>query len=90
MIKIIGVVWAIGGISALLIHAIYRLTTIGIELFTYPLSNWHFIILIITLICFSFLEGYLGFQRQFSPSVAARIRYLRDNPTTILVIFWKL
>jgi hypothetical protein len=34
----------------------------------------------------AFAEGYRGFQQRFSPRVAARARYLRNNPRTLHVV----
>ncbi|MBP82699.1 MAG: hypothetical protein CMO61_02500 [Verrucomicrobiales bacterium] len=33
-----------------------------------------------------FAEGYRGFQKKFSPRTAARVRYLKQNPTWIRVV----
>ncbi|MCP5535342.1 MAG: hypothetical protein H7A51_03805 [Akkermansiaceae bacterium] len=30
-----------------------------------------------------YYEGYKGFQKKYSPRVAARVRYLRDHPNTL-------
>ncbi len=83
---IVGALWGILGIQILLIAAVYRLTPFAIDTFSYDLYWYHIIFLVISLFFMAFFEGYMGFQRRFSPRVASRARYLRDNPRTDLII----
>ena len=83
---IAGALWGILGIQILLIAAVYRLTPFAVDTFSYDLHWYHILFLLISIVFMAFFEGYMGFQRRFSPRVASRARYLRDNPRTDLII----
>ncbi|MCF7981946.1 MAG: hypothetical protein K9K86_08170 [Pseudomonadales bacterium] len=75
-----GTVWAVLGISLLLISAIFRLGQIALNTFNGPLSWYHWVLLAFTLFFMAYMEGYKGFQLKFSPRVAARCFHLFKNP----------
>jgi len=81
--RFFGVFWGIIGITLSLGRAIFGMSKHVTEAFEMPFSPWHWL----TLIGFSFFmlyyEGYKGFQKKFSPRVAARVRYLRDEPNLL-------
>lgn len=83
----IGAFWGISGILILLITAVYRLTSFALDTFSYNLQWYHTIALILSILFMGLFEGYMGFQLRFSPRVAARAKYLRENPRTDLTIF---
>ena len=85
-IGITGALWGISGILLLLITAVYRLTPIAIDTFSYNLQWHHSLILLLTVLFMAYFEGYKGFQLRFSPRVAARAKYLSENPRIDLAI----
>lgn len=78
--------WGIIGICFILGSAIFRLSDIGLEAFSYSLSWYHWVIAIAWTAFMAIGEGYRGFQKGFSPRVAARIAYLQRNPTVLRLI----
>ncbi len=79
--------WGLGGIGLLLGGAVYRLTPLAIETFDSPLGILHWTLLIVWVVAMLVMEGYMGFQRSFSPRVAARARYLSENPNAVRILF---
>ncbi|WP_305042563.1 hypothetical protein [Geoalkalibacter sp.] len=86
MLGWLGALWGLGAISLLLGSAVYRLGKLGLDAFAFPFGPLHWLILIATLAFMAHAEGYRGFQRAFSPRVAARARYLRDHPRPLHVL----
>jgi hypothetical protein len=82
----IGAIWGLVGILALLGCAIYRLAPRALEALRMELSPIQWGILILWVVFMLFAEGYRGFQKKFSPRTAARIRHLRNHPTTLHVM----
>ncbi|MCP4238835.1 MAG: hypothetical protein GY770_35570, partial [Aestuariibacter sp.] len=76
----IGAFWGIAGVCLLLSFAVYRLASISIDAFNFPLQWHHWLVLLGNTIFMAHSEGYKGFQKGFSPRVAARARYLKNNP----------
>ena len=83
---IIGVIWGLGGTFTLLIFAIYRLSIIALDAFSYDFFWYHWLVLIGNTIFMAHSEGYRGFQLNFSPRVAARGKSLFEHPTLLHVI----
>ncbi len=81
----LGFTWGLVGVSALLGAAIVRLAPIGWSALSSPLSWHHWLVLALWLPLMAFSEGYRGFQKSFSPRVAARAVYLAGNPTALRV-----
>lgn len=86
MFAVVGVVWAVTGISLLLGLAILRLAPITLEALAGPFYWHHWLALVVVVALMAFAEGYRGFQRAFSPRFGARCRYLFDNPTPARVL----
>ncbi|UCF35523.1 MAG: hypothetical protein JSU96_11825 [Acidobacteriota bacterium] len=87
----IAAIWGVLGVCLLLGSAVYRLGLRGLEAFSYPLTAFHWITLIVGVVFMAYSEGYKGFQKSFSPRVAARARYLwerADLYETILAPFF--
>lgn len=85
MVGKIGAVWGLGGVLLLLGSAIYRLTPIALDAFSYDLLWYHWVTLVVFLFFMIYAEGYRGFQQRFSPRVAARARHLMGHPDTLHV-----
>lgn len=81
-----GAVWGIIGVSALLGSAIYRLTPMAMASFAEPLSAVHYLGYAFSLFFMGYTEGYKAFQKQFSPRIPARARYIATNPTWARVL----
>jgi hypothetical protein len=82
----VGAVWGLAGVSLLLGSAIYRLSLLAIEGFSYHFLWYHWMTLILVILFMAYSEGYRAFQRGFSPRVAARARYLRSHPHALHVL----
>lgn len=81
--RLIGTLWGLIGVSALLGSAIYRLAPRAKEALDMGLSTPQWIALIGFALFMMIAEGYRGFQKKFSPRTAARVRYLRDHPSLL-------
>lgn len=82
----LGALWGLGGVLLLLGFAIYRLTPLAVEALKSPLTAIQWVALVAFTIFMAHSEGYRGFQKAFSPRVAARAKHLRDEPTFIRVL----
>ena len=82
----ISAAWGMLGICLILGSAIYRLSLVGLDALSQPLSWYHWVIALVWIAFMAFSEGYRGFQKGFSPRVAARIAYLQRNPTLLRLI----
>ena len=82
-----GVVWGLGGVLLLLGSAVYRLTPLAVESFSYAWSWIHWLSLVLMTFFMAYAEGYRAFQQGFSPRVAARARFLRDHPNALHAVF---
>ncbi len=83
---ILAATWGIVGICLILGSAIYRLTQIAFEAFGYTLAWHHWLVALVWVGFMAYSEGYRGFQQGFSPRVAARIAYLRRNPSMLRML----
>lgn len=75
-----GALWGLAGFSLLIAYAIFRLTPIALETFSYQLRWYHWVALVLNVILMAYSEGYRGFQKGFSPRMAARAKYLNNHP----------
>jgi hypothetical protein len=82
----IAVLWGFTGIAFVFGNAIVRLGAIGFDTFLFSLSWYHWVALAVSVVFMGFAEGYKGFQRGYSPRVAARLLFLRDNVTPLRFI----
>jgi hypothetical protein len=82
----LGSIWGVAGVSLLLSFAVYRLSIIAIDAFSYEFEWYHWLVFIGNSLFMAHSEGYKGFQKGFSPRVAARARYIRNNPRLLHVI----
>ena len=81
-----GATWGVGGVLFLLGYAIWRLAPLAAEALRGPLGGLQWAVLVAFVLFMAYSEGYRGFQRAFSPRVAARARNLRDAPTLPRVV----
>lgn len=87
MLGVIGAVWGLLGLSLLLGWAVFRLTPYAMELPSLTLEWYHWLALVVNTLFMAYSEGYKGFQLGASPRVAARVKYLYENPKLLHVIF---
>ena len=78
---VLGAIWGFAGVCALLSSAIIRLAPRAQEALLSDLSFLQWIIVVVWGIFMLLAEGHRGFQKKFSPRTAARVRYLKENPT---------
>lgn len=83
----VGAVWGVLGVSLLLSTAIFRLTPLAIASFSESLDVVHYAAYVGSVFFLGYSEGYKAFQKQFSPRIVARARYLAQNPTLLRVVF---
>ena len=84
---IFGAIWGLTGVLLLLGSAVYRLAPLAINAFSYDFSWYHWLSLVLVLFFMAYAEGYRGFQKAFSPRVAARALYLKNNPRFLHALF---
>jgi hypothetical protein len=72
--------WGVIGVVGLLTYAVVRLMPLVINAFHYPWQWYHWVVLAGHVGMMAYSEGYRGFQKSFSPRVAARARYLAQHP----------
>ena len=83
---VLGAIWGTAGVTFFLLSAILRLTPRAQDALSGDLSILQWIAVIAWGVFMLFAEGYRGFQKKFSPRTAARVRYLKQNPTWIRVV----
>jgi len=81
-----GAIWGVAGVSLLLGFAVYRLMIITIDSFAFEFQWYHWLVFYGNIFFMAYSEGYKGFQKGFSPRVAARARYIKNNPRLLHVI----
>ena len=82
----IAAVWGVLGACAVLSLAVMRMYKQVNEGFQLPLGLAHYAVMIPWLFFMLYSEGYKGFQKGYSPRVAARGHYLRDHSTLLRAI----
>lgn len=80
-----GALWGLLGMVALLGSAVLRLAPKVAEALASPLSTGQWAALAVWIAFMAFAEGYRGFQRGFSPRMAARARHLFAHPSALRV-----
>ncbi len=87
MLGWIAATWGALGVYLLLGSAVYRLYDVGLQAFGTPFHWWHWGLLALWATIMGYGQGYRGFQKKFSPRVAARVAYLKQHPTFIRLLF---
>ena len=82
----LGALWGTVGVIALLSYSVWRLGQVSIDALEYPWNWHHWTLLIANTLFMAYSEGYRGFQKAFSPRVAARARYISLYPTISRVL----
>ena len=72
----LALVWGVGGFSALLLFAVWRLFPLALESAAHPWSALHWAAFAANLLVMGWFEGYRGFQCGYSPRLAARAHHL--------------
>jgi hypothetical protein len=85
MLGICGALWGVGGILALLIFAVFRLSHLIVDMWAYDLNWYHWGSMLLVVVGMAYSEGYRGFQCAFAPRVAARAKYLYQTPRLLHV-----
>lgn len=80
MLRILAIIWGLGGVFLLVGSAVGRLTPYAAEAIRSGLTGWQWTIALAWSAYMLYAEGYRGFQKQFSPRVVARAKYLAANP----------
>lgn len=80
-------VWGVAGACLILLFAIFRMLGHVREGFEQPLGAMHYAVMVPWLFFMLYSEGYKGFQKGYSPRVAARANHLRKHSTLIRAIF---
>ena len=86
MMGVIAASWGFLGIFTLFSFAIYRLSLVSLGAWSVPLDTIHWAGMVIWVLFMAYNEGYKGFQKGFSPRVAARIAHLYRNPTPLRLV----
>ena len=79
-------IWGVGGVVGLLLHAIWRISPVALQLVSYEafgIIHWAALILWVGFMAYT--EGYKGFQLAFSPRVVARAIYLGNHPSFLRI-----
>ncbi|MEE4298296.1 MAG: hypothetical protein V2J24_02540 [Pseudomonadales bacterium] len=74
-------IWGVGGFSALLLFAVWRLAPLALASTDYAWNLLHWGAFAVNLVIMGWFEGYRGFQQSYSPRLAARAHHLRQHAT---------
>lgn len=83
MLRTAAAIWGFVGVVSFLTYAVIRLFQHTYILLDYSMTPLQWSALFITVVFMSYFEGYKGFQKGFSPRVAARVLYLSQHSTLI-------
>ncbi len=86
-VRVLGVVWGIGGIAAVLAYAAISLSRYARDALVAGLGPAEMLLLVVNTGFMAWAEGYRGFQQRFSPRVAARALNLYLRPTVPRLVF---
>jgi hypothetical protein len=87
MFRYLAAFWGVLGVSAILIFAIYRIFNAMLPALEMDFTIVHWLALLANIIFMAYSEGYKGFQKNFSPRVAARVLYLSKEASWVNGIF---
>ncbi|WP_309399219.1 hypothetical protein [Cerasicoccus maritimus] len=85
--RYLAIIWGLGGVFLFIGSAVYRLTPNALEAMQGELTSMQWAVAIVWTLFMLVSEGYRGFQKQFSPRVVARSKYLSANPKPVHVLF---
>jgi len=79
--------WGVGGVVAILIEAIWRLTDTALSILAREeLTLWQMVMFAGWLVFIVYVEGYRAFQKRFSPRVVVRALHLAEEPRPLHVV----
>ena len=81
MLGRIAALWGFIGVCFFLGSAIFKLSLISSQLDVNNLSVFNWLVMLAWILFMAYFEGYKGFQKGFSPRVAARLYFLLENVT---------
>ena len=84
--RILALIWGIGGILLLLGFAVWRLVPNALAAFEFDFTVLQWLLLIGNTLIMMYYEGYKGFQLAFSPRAAARAKYLFEEGTFLQLL----
>ena len=87
MLRCTAVAWGFIGVTLFLAMAVFGLLKHAVAVLDYPLSVMQWILLIGNIVFMAYTEGYRGFQKSFSPRVAARVLYLSRHANWLQTLF---
>ena len=80
-------IWGIAGFFVLIAFALVNLSRISLDALTQPFSPLQWAVLLINIVFMAYSEGYKGFQKSYSPRLAARAKYLAKHSSVFQCIF---
>jgi len=83
---IIAASWGLVGVLLILGKAIAGLFLLSLEALRFELTTLQWSLLIGNTAFMAYSEGYMGFQKKFSPRMAARIRHLTQSRSPIELV----
>lgn len=83
LIGMLAALWGIGGFFYIVGSALLKLATLSLEAFDYSLSPLQWALLLSNVVFMAYSEGYKGFQQQYAPRFAARVKHLRMHGSPI-------
>lgn len=86
VLGLVGATWGLAGLTGLLVFAVYRLTGVVVAGTEWSWGWQHVAVAGVNAVFMAWSEGWRGFQQSFSPRVAARLKWLRDHPSTLGVV----
>lgn len=84
---VLAAIWGLCGFFYLIFNALHHLTRMSLAAFEDPLTPLQWFLLITNVLFMAYSEGYKGFQKNYSPRLAARARYLAYNGNLIDQLF---
>lgn len=84
---VVAAVWGAAGLAGLLVFAVLRLSVVVVDGWAVPWHWHHWLLAVANAVFMAWSEGHRGFGQGFSPRCAARVMWLRDNPTARLAVF---
>ncbi len=87
MLRIVAAIWGFTGVVLFIGYAVYRLSSYSLDVLDYPLLPWQWLLLLANVFFMAYSEGYKGFQKSFSPRVAARVLYLSQHAKGLQIVF---
>lgn len=79
-LRVLALGWGLGGVTALLGSAVFRISPKVTAAFEADLGVGHWIFAAVWTVFMIYSEGYRGFQMRFSPTCAARAWHLAARP----------